>query len=671
MRVSVPSRTCVIVNRRRIPTVVCAVCAVALAFAAFAGDGTHPGYPDGLVFSLGIKGAVTPGDSSTYGNIYDEMSVGAATPLKATAVSTFNPATHPATYEKFGTPDPVCVTNIYVDPSAYPWTSNKADAVYFHAPKRAYTTDSGIATNACFPQTVKFNRSVPTGSNVTYHVRFKWDGNIGVSYEQPVFESGMDKNGGFGFRIYATSDAYRFGEAATVNIRYYVGNGNFNDYVQIRKNAWYDFVVRLTWSDNCDGSGNPGTKILVVHPDNAQYGSEPRVKVVTTSSGYVKNKTCATAASATTSLPFFLGQGDATISRWQDVTTASGKSFRGAIAKVQIYDRAFSRDEMIALYSLSDGAAMSVGSENGSADEFGTDGGAAAFEPLTMPMRLMRGELTAANPSLSVKFPMHPEEVGLSRILRLAAIADGTGGSAPVALSVNGVYVGTKNFGTSGAREFPIQGRFMTTNENGEVTLTLARTGNVAGAVKVDALKFFGSWQFGVADNSRTDWCFRDPAKVSHLGTAYSTQAWGVLGWPYGVGTLYQTLYGEKNQTQGNGTIVHYYSAQTLAFYLSPGAAERYPSRFEFMNYGGPASNTRAAIYTNGALCVADVPVTAGQTKVGVDFAVGAFKPGLNLITVSNASANVGMSSQYASFSLDYYKFEMTLPKGGMTIIME
>ena len=193
----------------------------------------------------------------------------------------------------------------------------------------------------------------------------------------------------------------------------------------------------------------------------------------------------------------------------------------------------------------------------------------------------------------------------------------------------------------------------------------------MAGAVKVDALKFFGSWQFGAADNSKEDWCFRASASVSHLGTAYSSRAWGVLGWPYGVDTLYQTLFGEKNEIQKDGKTVHYYPAQTLAFYLSPGAAERYPSRFEFRNCGGPASNTRVAIYTNGVLCVADVPITASQTKVGVDFAAGAFNPGLNLITVSNASANVGMSGQYASVHLDYYKFEVTLPKGGMTIILE
>ena len=640
------------------------------AACATAGDGMHPGYFDGLVFSLGIKGAVTPGDSSTYANIYDEMSVGAATPLVATAVSTFNPSANATTYEKFGTPDPICVTNEYMAPSAYPWTSNRADAIYFPVSKCAYTTDAGVVTNACFPQTVKFNRSVSTGSNVTYHVRFKWDGNIGVSYEQYIFENGRDANGGFGFRIYATSDAYRFGEAASANLRYYVAGGNFNHYLTIMKGAWYDLVVRMTWTNDCDGAGNPGTKISMVCPDNSQYGDAKHVKIVGTASGYVKNRTCATAASAATSLPFFLGQGDATISKWYNVDTARGRSFRGAVAKVQIYDRALSDDEMMALYTLSDGTKVSIGSENGSSNEFGTDGAAATYEPLTMPMRLMRGELTAANPSLAVKFPMRGEEVGLSRILWLAAIADGTGASAPVSLSVNGVYVGTKNFGTSGAREFPIHGRFMTTNENGDVTLTLVRAGDTAGAVKIDALKLCGSWQLGAADNSRDDWCFRASDYVSHLGPAYSTKAWGVVGWPYEVDTLFKTLYGEKNTLSG-GSPVHYYSAQTLAFYLSPNMAMQYPSRFEFRNYGGPAANTRAAIYTNGAICSADIPITAAQTKVGVDFAAGAFKPGLNLITVSNASANVGMSSQYASISLDYYKFEVTLPKTGTTILVK
>ena len=173
-----------------------------------------------------------------------------------------------------------------------------------------------------------------------------------------------------------------------------------------------------------------------------------------------------------------------------------------------------------------------------------------------------------------------------------------------------------------------------------------------------------------MADGSKDDWCFRDSAKVSHLSPAYSTKAWGIVGLPHDMDTLYKTLFGDKNATNKDGSVIHYYPLQTLAFYVSSNTAERCASRFEFRNVGGPVSHTKASIYTNGTLCVENVPITATLTKVGVDFPAGAFKPGLNLISVSNASENVGKSSQYASFNLDYYKFEVTLPKSGTTIMV-
>ena len=643
-------------------TLAAAAIAVGAANGATTPDGTHPGYPDNLVFSLGFKGPLTLGDSSTYANVYDEMTFGSESPLVATTVSTYDQSSDAAGYAKYGTPDPICVTSGYVVPCAYPWTSNVAEFISFPSSMRVYE-DSGTFTTNCFPQSVKFGRSVPTGSNVTYHVRFRWDGNLRGSYEQRVFDNGMDANGGFGFHIYHNSTKALHSDLVETRFRIYIANSSINvtTLATVQKGVWYDFVVRMTWSENCDGNGNPGTSVRMVR--KALNGGT--VRSTTFGDVFLTGKTCATAAS--TALPISLSYGNA--SKWSAVDSNNGSSFRGDVAKLQIYDRALTDAEMLALFSGSDGTLVSAGSENGSADEFGSaEDAEAVYDPKAMPMRKMLGSLTASNPSLSFKFPLRAEEERMPMLLRLATDREGGGAVASVVLSVNGKKVDSLDFARNAVGEFRIPERNMVRDGEGNVTVALTRTGDLSGSLKIDAFKLFGSWQVGAEDSSNADWCFRAPTAIASTSAnyAYVVNSWGLIGGPTNVPGFFNELFGMKK----DGAL--YFPYQTLAFYLSPEAAAR-NSTFLFRNANSTSARTMH-VYANGTLYKTglEVPVSTRQT-LSVEFPAGSLNAGINYLTISNATDNLNGPSQYVSFQPDFYGFRAELPPSrlGFAIIFK
>lgn len=629
---------------------------------AVADYGTQDGYPANLVFDLRIKGDIAADDPSTYENVCDAMTWSASEPLTASAMSSYNPDADANGYAAFGTPDPIAVSNLTIIPPGYPYVEKDTTAIHFPNTMRSHDNGDGTETTNCFPQAIQFSRAVPTGSNVTYHVRFRWDGNLRQAYEQTVFQNGMDANGGFAFRMYHTGLT---DDITHCNIRYYVMGATVNHYVDVAAGKWNDFVVRMVASDDCDGLGDAGTAITVFRTEPWKDKDGTQKRLISKSSFAIPGKFCATAPDAA---GLSLGHKDGPkYTKYQGMNGESGNAFVGMIWKLSIYDRALTDREMLAALLSSDGSGVSSGSENGSSDEFAdADGAADVYAPMSMPMTRMLKALTADAPSLTVSFPMREEEEGLVRMLRLATLPADVGESAPVAISVNGAAVGTYDFAAKPVQEIPIPARFMKRNEDGFVTLTISRTGNVAGSLGIDAFRLGGSWAFGKQNLANDPDCFIGGDKMSHIANEYDQYSWALPGGPWGIPYVKDQIYGMKNESES----IKHLPVATFCFDVPEFAAKRCASRWEFGIQNYPATNATLDLYLNGLRVRSGITNLARGDVIGFDIEPNTLSAGLNCVTVSNCSYNFNASYQYASVALDFVRYKISMPKHGTVVII-
>lgn len=630
------------------------------AATAYADFGVQDGYPANLVFDMRLKGDVVSGNASTYGNVCDAMTWSASDPLAATAISAFDASSDPVGYAAFGVPEPISVTNIEITPPGYPWVKKEVSALCFPNTLKIRDNGDGTATTNCYPQAIQFSRPVPTGSNVTYHVRFRWDGNLREAYEQTVFQNGMDSNGGFSFRMYHTGLAK---DISVCNVRYYIMGTAVNHYVDISRGLWSEFVVRMEHSPDCDGNGNEGTVITVFHTELWKDNDNSLKRLIVKRQFSAAGANCATAPSAT---GLRLGHANgAAYTKYEGMNGASGSAFVGMISRLSIYDRALTDNEMLAALLSSDGTGVSSGSENGSSSEFAdSDGAADVYAPMSMPMTRMRKELTADAPSLTVSFPMREEEESLARMLRIAMLPADVGESAPVTISVNGATVGVYDFAAEPIREIPIPRRFMKRNGDGFVTLTFTRTGDVSGTLGIDAFRLSGSWAFGQANLTGDSGCFIEGAQMSHIGNQYDRYSYALPGGPWGIPYVKHTIYGMKNE---NASVL-YIPAATFCFDVPELAARRCVSRFEFGTQNMPASHCTLDLYLNDQLVRSGIGGLSRGDVVSLDIGEDALRAGLNCLTVSNSTYNAGQAAQYASVTFDFVRYSLSMPKKGMVV---
>ena len=634
-----------------------------LCGAAFAVNGAHEGLPDGAVFDLKLAGPVTPGDASTYGNVCNGMRWSAADTGKVTAMTSYNGGE-----SEFGVPAPIAVSNQTFALPAYHWT-NQTDAVLsFPCPESV----SGDVTKY-FSTGLTMPAVEGLGSNVTYHIRFRWDGNLRESYEQILFDHAKGSTSGFGLHLYHPAEGLTKDLNATY-FRAYVGGGNHNFYSQIFKGRWYDFVCVMRYRDDIAGS-DPLTQVTcyLCYADKDD-GSTTHTSVATgvnsttVTEGNYRGKFphTATDAKGKPVAGLLIGHSNESYHQphgWQASNGTVGLGFRGAISKLRIFNRALALNEVWSLVKATDGAQVSAGSVNGSADEFGAGGAtdiAEVYEPMTMPISRMRGALDAAHPSLTFRYPIHPEEVGGFRVLRVVPILEGTGASVPVAVSVNGVKAGTFDLAQEPKREIGIRGSLMTRDADGNVTVTLTRVGDLAGTLKIDAFKISGAWAFGVADGTYAyDWWHRNYDKLVGNQSQWLVNEFATLGGPWNIPFASGWMNGMKNE--GTGSTL-YYPMQNISFDVPPSVAAR-SARYELCVHGASYNHTTVDLYLNGVRKVRNaMPAKKGE-MIGMDIAPGELAAGLNTITVSNSTYNLGAGfSQYASLSVDYHRFRVTEP---------
>jgi hypothetical protein len=153
----------------------------------------------------------------------------------------------------------------------------------------------------------------------------------------------------------------------------------------------------------------------------------------------------------------------------------------------------------------------SVGSKNGSADEFCDNDAAGIFEPETMPWSRMRKTLNSRNPSASIKCGIRSYERNLPRLMEIKFLKESGFAGDSVRLDMNGSKIGRLNVPADGTVRFFIPAakfaKLAVDEETGKCTVvfTLTRKGEMDGDLRFDALSIDGAWQLGKVDNTKTE----------------------------------------------------------------------------------------------------------------------------------------------------------------------
>ena len=182
-----------------------------------------------------------------------------------------------------------------------------------------------------------------------------------------------------------------------------------------------------------------------------------------------------------------------------------GQSVSGGFERLMVWNRILTEEEAYDAMADATGRNITIGVKNGSADEFGAAGTvsvAEVYDSATMPWNRMLKALSAAHPSLTVKFDVPTREAGLSRALMIDPLLTDVGTKVMMSLSVNGIALGAQDIAEEDGRTFFIPGKLVVPDADGKVTVVLTRTGDLTGTVGIDRLAFGGSWQIGAFDNS-------------------------------------------------------------------------------------------------------------------------------------------------------------------------
>ena len=635
------------------------------SFVARSGDVT-----DDLLFDLGLSGTFTPSDASTFGSVFDAAHWSAATRPIVTSANAYQVTGELGEI----VPQPIAITEETVTSATFktqPWTQK---CLTF--PKNM-TAGDGVVSNI-FPSLVAMP-AIDTGDRqpFTVFLRFRWDGNSrGVREQFIVDNARRDKDQGFrgwGIGAFFSNSGTSADVDKLTSVRVYVRGANSGEHtLQAPKGSWVELAV--AFQDNGDGASTTAT--VVSHVLNAD-GTSAFV-----SKSYSINKTVEYFRNSQTKIirnPLVLGgqceyvYSSGTATWLPSTSTASefaniqpGSTFCGSIATFRVYGRAFSVEEMSSLFWDAAGAEIAIGSTNSSSEEFASDSDADAasvYDPTTQPAWRMRGELTAAHPTLTLQFPLKEEEVGLPRYLTVVPVHKGTGERVPVRLSVNDIEIGTLNVAGNAPVDFPIRKNRVTRTADGKIKLELTRIDDLTGTLGIDALQFGGSWAFGKADGQRTDWCFLQTT-TTPPETPQTLSSW--IGVPQGRKFLWDTIRSVHKDGKS-----YSYPAETIHLSL-PASAVSLPATYE-VKFSTVSANSVIDFYLNGAKFGESLTGLSAANWVKLDIPADTFVTGLNTLTISNASPVTAIitGNTYDNVRFDAHRFTVQNPRSlqGMMLI--
>ena len=632
----------------KVKMIASAVACVALAFTSSA-DGR-----DGLVHWWKVKDL--NGDGLVQAQeVYDVMTVGAEKPLTAEYV-------YQSTDTQAGAKPVAIVNDVYL-----PTMRRNADdgAMRFYSPTN-YAGDGTLKINY---QSIKLPKAATVGSyEATVVARVKWDGarfkqSGNYNYAVNIYANNYNDNAGsasgwrVGLRCCSSENSYTFHPMFTYGnqeIGFHHGKFSPNAEYPVTTNVWYDMVYSFRRKVE-NGATNIYASALYrkgeVEAANMRhfYMELPAQKYTTTWKNF-----------GTTSYFSHIGfhTGNSGNGGRDDFISATRDDcFPGLIHELKIYNRHMSELEMLQCLGGAD-PLCSIGSKNGSADEFSDTDAAEVFEPETMPWGRMRRTLNAGNPSVSIKCAIEPHERNLPRLMEMRFLKDGGFVGDSVRLDMNGSKVGRLNIPTDGIVRFFIPAakfaRLAVDEESGKcpAVFTLTRKGGFDGDIRFDALSIDGAWQLGTADNAKAEFA-QDNGNfnnyVYHVGQNDIAKA-------------YPNVFGASSDAYRNFDL-HF----TIGEFLSANCDYKFIVK-SCGNNGG-ALKLYLNDMTNAYL---DFAVNEMGNAVTSTIPAGTFSSGGNMLRLSHAESGNEHANVWVSF--DYFRLEPVVPEGwrnsddGMTL---
>ena len=530
------------------------------------------------------------------------------------------------------------------------------DGLYF-----PFSTKIENGTVYTSPASVTLNTDMPIGKVFTVFSRLRWDGTndiesaIGMNAQKLRILCRYDWSySDSGFAIVMTTRGNTWG------CGFYLGktqDGLYGDSTFLAGD-WVDMFVTYAY--------NPETEKTKVYSYAYSTTNSTPYRFVST----VREK----------STPFYYSENGPTraltfgawgaASSWIKVCNADGtytgcnadyiKNFHGVIKDFRIWNRELTEEERRMVISDTYGAKWRVGAANGSADEFAAGDSAELeeeFNPDTMPWHKMRRELTAENPSLTLKGVWSAQDAqlpSLPRMLSIKPIFSGLPGAATVRVDVNGAFVGTFDLKAVLGRNIHIPSRFWEFDQGETVSVTVTRVGNMEGSIAIDSIELGGSWQTGIRDGK---------------GNEFSKNEWEVNCHFAGNGAtsnVVKTIYGPMSDYWG--------SRFDFKVHVPEEAALRCPFVFESAlggisgNSGSNPAKQKLGVYVNDELRLTLDNLKQGM-PIRVEIEPGELKGGLNVIRLRNLSVREDVIGT-CWLQFDYYSLTCKRPALGSTFVV-
>ena len=523
-------------------------------------------------------------------------------------------------------------------------------------------------------------------NSMTVFLRFKWmGGNSAAPKQRILFSNGWDAwntAGRTGFAVCIAEKANLDRADVFVNFhqwQYGLQNidagGKYDEYgrllnaghgntLQIYRDRWYDMVLSL----DSDGE-KTRIDVTVANAGFAKVAADARPAAVAQVVRYSKTVDHQIAFSELEDVSdagrfgrwMLLGAGPKAVEGgtcWrteQEYSSVTG--FEGYIDRCVIWNRALSFDEAVVVMTGETGDTLKLGNENASGCEFAADGdpdiAPGVFDPLAMPVRRLRRDLTERNPSVSIAVPLRTEEDGVAKILNVRALPSEGLSSPALAVFVNGGKVGEMVLGAAEA-SLGIPGRFMKRGPDGRVLLEIRRTGNVAGTVSLDSVSLNGSWRAGLDDGSYAD--FADVTVFSRYFTAGSDTSY-LRDSQSGIGETWGAAY--------------YYPGFDILFTV-PEAHKSCAWTYRYKVVGWlnmAAADQTLVYYLNGEEIGRDTGFALPQTN-SVVLPADRLLAGLNRLSVSNAAVKVGGNGCPPRLFFDWHAVDVKLPPRRFGIVI-
>lgn len=627
------------------------------------------GVNDSLVFDLALE-APAEGAPVAAANFYNRLTHSATVRQTASYVSTFTGST-----ELCGEPEPIRIETQGVSIPAYGNITNNEPVLIL--PQS--TCEPGDGNAYCFRQGVIFD-DMPVSSNMTVYARMYCDASCYADMYNGLqsrmfdmsYDSGNDvRTSPYGCYFYlASNKSYGF---SWLNMYYgYYKGTSFGCYVKLNESQhghWFDVVYVI----RTDATALRTYVTCYARVDGAAFDRQANGGAVPPETEEIEltefNETFGTVLKFN-GRQICIGGPLANVKSggWELLSAYKNRlTFRGGISRFRIYDRPLSRAEVQGVLTEALGGAVVAGVANGRADEFGTeDEGAAVFNPYTMSSEKMRGRLTAAHPSLTLDIPSKGSNDGLCKTVEILPVLDAlAGGSATVDIAVNGEKLGSMNLSNPADCVFYVRKDKAMTNANGCVRYTITRTGNVAGALGIDAIEIAGGWGEGLHHQGASD-----PTGV--WAGESSPQNYTLVGHPCASKYLDGTVFGPSCD---NGSMKKL-QATSLSFYVPESVAEKCKSSYVFGYRGSDRSGDGYPVldlYLNGRKIDSIGSLVSYRAYTNV-FAEGVLNSGYNTLVISNATPYAVVEGKglgyYPTILFDYHRFLVKPPKGGLMMIV-